>query len=145
MLRRYHRTLTPTPRAAVALAALVALAACATLRQRDNAPPHPITITVENNLALPSDLTVYSVSLAGGAQILGTARPAGNTSFQMTPRSFAEPYRLLARTPSGQRIWSDQYTVNGPETGEVVWTLVPNILAFRDVPDSTATSDTTHR
>lgn len=136
---RRHRLVT----APLALVAVALLGACATLHRQGNEAPHPITITVDNNLSLPSDLTVYSVSLAGGAQILGSARPAGTTSFQMTPRSFSEPYRLLARDAMGRRIWSEEYTVNGPETGEIVWTLVPNILAFRDVPDTTVTADTT--
>lgn len=126
----------------VALLAAVTLAACATMRNQNNLQPHPITITVDNNLRLPTDLTVYSVSTAG-VQILGSAIPAKTTSFRMTPRSFSEPYRLLARTPSGQRIWSEEYTVRDANTGEIVWRLVPNILQFFDMPGDSAAAPAT--
>lgn len=123
-----------------ALVASVALAACATLGPRTNLPPHPITVTINNNLPVPTDLTIYQVSTGGGAQILGTAIPANTTTFQMTPRSFSDPYRFLARTPSGRRIWSEEFTVRDADTGEVRWQLYPNILQFYDMPgDSTAT------
>lgn len=125
---------------ATAVVALTAAAGCATMHQQGNAAPHPITITVNNNLRLPTDLTVYAVSTAGGAQILGSAAPASTASFQMTPRSFSEPYRLLARTPSGERIWSEEYTVRDAQTGEVRWNLIPNILQFFDMPEDSTTT-----
>lgn len=137
-MRLHHRVAVTA-----AVVASAAMGGCATLRQQDNVPPHPITITVNNNLSLPSDLTVYAVSTYGGPRILGSAVPARTTSFQLTPRSFSEPYRLLARTAMGGRIWSQQYTVRDTRTGEIIWTLVPNILAFRDVPDTTATASST--
>jgi len=124
---------------AAALVATVATVGCATMRQSPDVPPHPITITIINNLRIPTDLSVYAVTSGGNVSILGTASPTDSTSFTMTPRAFSEPYRLLVRTPSGQRFWSDEYTVRDANTGEIRWQLVPNILTFYDVADSTST------
>ena len=129
-------------RAASIVATLVAatlVAGCASLHPNTDVPPHPITITVINNLRIPTDLSVYTVTTGGAVTILGTARPTDSTSFTMTPRAYSEPYRLLIRTPSGQRLWSDEYTVRDANTGEIRWQLVPNILTFYDVADSTST------
>lgn len=124
---------------AAALAATVATMACASLRAGPDVPPHPVTITIVNNLRIPTDLSVYAVTSGGNVAILGTAGPTDSTSFTMTPRTFSEPYRLLVRTPSGLRIWSDEYTFRDANTGEIRWQLVPNILTFYDVADSTST------
>lgn len=127
---------------AVALVAALATAGCATMG-RTNVPPHPVTITINNNLHLPVPLTVYDVTTGGGFRILGNATPLGSTSFQITPIAFSQPYRLLAQTPDGRRIWSEEFTVRDADTSEIVWSLVPNILAFHDLPDSATTTATT--
>lgn len=124
---------------AAALVAAIATVGCATMRPGADVPPHPITITIINNLPIPTDLSVYAVTNGGNLSMLGTARPTDSTSFTMTPRAFSEPYRLLVRTPSGRRFWSDEYTVRDANTGEIRWQLVPNILTFYDVADSTST------
>jgi hypothetical protein len=131
MLRR-RRLVTPPP---AALLSLAVLAACATMRSNTDVPPHPVTITVVNNLPVPTDLSVYAVTTGGSVTILGTAAPGDSTQFQMTPRAFSEPYRLLARTPLGRRLWSDEYTVGDANTGEIRWQLVPNILQFFNVAE----------
>lgn len=130
----------PIPlRRTLAVAAASTLTACATLHPNTDVPPHPVTITIVNNLTVPTDLSVYAVTTGGAMTILGTASPGDSTRFQMTPRAFSEPYRLLARTPMGRRLWSDQYTVGDADTGEIRWQLIPNILTFFNMPeDSTA-------
>lgn len=122
-----------------ALVAASALTACATLHPNTDVPPHPVTITVVNNLAVPTDLSIYAVTTGGTLSILGNATPGDSTSFQLTPRSFSEPYRLLARTPMGRRLWSDEYTVGDANTGEIRWQLVPNILQFFNMPEDSTT------
>lgn len=129
---------------APALVAALAIAGCATMRARTDVAPHPVTITVINNLLVPRDLTLYAVTTGGAIRIIGNVPPTDSTTLQMTPRSFSEPYRLLAQgVPSGIRIWSDEFTVRDANTGEIRWMLRPNILQFFDVPeDSTATPGT---
>jgi hypothetical protein len=128
---------------AVAIATAPLAGGCASMHQQPDVPPHPITITVINNLMAPRDLTLYAVTTGGSVRLLGDIPPTDSTSLQMTPRSFSEPYRLLVQgIPRGMRLWSQEFTVRDANTGEIRWMLQPNILQFYDVADSTATSST---
>ena len=125
---------------AAAVAVAITMAGCATMHPNADVPPHPVTITVVNNLSLPTELTLYAVTTGGSFHLLGNVAPSDSTSVQMTPRSFSEPYRLLVQgMQHGARLWSDEFTVRDATTGEIRWQLVPNILQFFNMPeDSTA-------
>lgn len=128
---------------AAALAAAIGLVGCASLRGRTEGPTVPITLEVQNNLALPTDLTVYAVTQSGTRTLLGDVPPASTKSFTFKPVSFSEPYRLLATRPLRRGISSQVFTVGSDMTGKIIWTLSPNIVGFEEVDtDSTAAPDT---
>jgi hypothetical protein len=119
--------------------AVIATAGCASMHANSDVPPHPVTITVINNLMVPASLTLYAFTTGGAVQTLGTVQPTDSTQLQMTPRSFTEPYRLLVQgVLHGPRIWSDEFTIHDANTGEIRWSLRPNILQFYDVADDSA-------
>lgn len=125
-----------------ALAAMttITLAGCASARARANSgPPHPVDVEVNNNLALPTDLTVYLAGLDEGRRILGSVPPGKTKTLRFTPSSYSQPYRLIATQPLRRDVVSQPFTVGSGMTGRLVWTLVPNIIGFEDVD----TADTT--
>ncbi len=123
--------------------AVVGVAGCASLPGRTEGPTVPITVEVRNNLALPTDLTVYAVTRSGARTLLGSVPPASTKSFTFKPVSFSEPYRLLATRALRRAIASQVFTVGSDMTGRIVWTMSPNIVGFEQVDtDSTAASDT---
>ena len=127
---------------ATALVAVIGLAGCASLRGRTEGPTVPVAVEVQNNLPLPTDLTVYAVTRSGARTLLGDVPPASTRSFTFKPLSFSEPYRLLATRPLRRAITSQVFTVGSDMTGRVIWTLSPNIVGFEEVDtDSTAKPD----
>jgi hypothetical protein len=129
--------------AASVLAASVGLPGCASLRGRTEGPTVPIAVEVQNNLALPTDLTIYAVTRSGARTLLGDVPPASTKSFTFKPVSFSEPYRLLATRPLHRTIASQVFTVGSDMTGRIIWTMSPNIVGFEEVDtDSTAAPDT---
>jgi hypothetical protein len=133
------------PLRAVALAAaVIGVAACATLRGRTEGPTVPVAIEVQNNLSIPTDLTVYAVTRSGARTLLGGVPPAATKTFTFKPVSFSEPYRLLATRSLRRAIESQVFIVGSDMTGRIIWILSPNIVGFEDVDtDSTAAPDTT--
>lgn len=126
-----------------AVAALIAaLSACATLRGRTEGPTVPIDLEIQNNLNLPSDLTIYAVSRSGARTLIGSVPPATTTSFRFKPVSFSEPYRLLANRALARPIRSQVFTVGSDMTGRIIWMLSPNIIGFEDVESDSTAADT---
>jgi hypothetical protein len=132
-------------RTLVLAAALVPLG-CTAAATRNEGPPRPVALEIDNNLALPTDLTVYAVTEGGTRRLIGSVPPARNVTFQFTPDSYSTQYRLVARMPLGRQLRSEAFVVGSSMTGQIVWMLVPNLIGFRDVeePDS-AVRDTTPR
>lgn len=129
---------------AAALAVAIGLAGCASPRGRTEGRPVPVDIEVRNNLALPTDLTVFAVTRSGVRTLLGTVPPASTKNFRFTPISFSEPYRLLATRPLRRQIRSEVFTVGSDMTGRIIWTMSPNLIGFEDIDtDSTVIADTT--
>ena len=124
--------------AAVAIAALgAALAACAGHHHVNEAPPHPIAVEVNNNLTTPTELTVFIVQDQGGARrLLGTVPGARTTTFTYTPVAWGQTYRLVARAQLIGSIGSPTFTIADPQTGTIVWTVVPGIVQFFDLADT---------
>ncbi len=113
---------------------------CASARGRSG-PVRPVELDIENNLTVPTDLSVYAIRVNGGArQIIGDVPPATTKAFQFTPDSYSEVYRLVASGPNGRAIRSQSFIVGYDMTGQIIWTLVPNIIGFRD----TGTDSTSH-
>ena len=127
--------------AAIGLAlSVAAVAGCATAGGRTEGATIPIQLQVNNNLRLPTDLTVYAVTRAGNRTLLGGVHPGATANLTFKPVSFSEPYRLLATTPNGRSIRSQSFSVVSDMTGAIVWTLVPNIVGFEIMDaDSVAT------
>ena len=126
-------------------AALVTLG-CSAATAGNQGPPRPLALEIDNNLTLPTDLTIYAQTEGGTRRLIGSVPPARNVTFQFTPDSYSTQYRLVARTPLGGQIRSEAFIVGSGMTGQIVWTLVPNIIGFRDVeePDSTVRDTTRH-
>lgn len=121
-------TALPRPiRLALALALLLAAAGCGAGRKRPGteAPPE-VQIVVENNLPLPTSLTVYVLPENGGRILLGTL-PAGTTgSFRYRPRNLGFLHRLVARDAGGNDRASDLFRFSG--RSRVVWDVRGNLL-----------------
>jgi|SRR5579863_1223696 hypothetical protein len=106
---------------------------------------HPVAIEIDNNLTVPTELMIY-VDQSGIRQALGSVPGGKDKTFKFTPASFGQPYRLLGVAQlQPYPFRSQQFTINGPETGTVLWNLQANILSFYDVLDATnvAPADTT--
>lgn len=133
-------------RTAVRLAAALLALGCTSATTRNEGPPRPVALEIDNNLALPTDLTIYAITDGGTRRLIGSVPPARNVTFQFTPESYSTQYRLIAKTPLGRQLRSEPFVVGSGMTGQIIWTLVPNIIGFRDVeePDSTVRDTTRH-
>lgn len=127
-----------------AAVATAALAGCASARGgRSSGPPNPVQLEVRNNLALPSDLSVYAVAQGHSRTILGDVPPATTRTFTFKPVSYSERYYLLAIRQLKRPIRSQWFSVGDDMTGSIVWTLVPNIVGFEEIDTDSTTADTT--
>lgn len=144
-LRRHARVVLSAGAYFGAVAGLgVGLSACAGHHHISEAPPHPIAVEVQNNITVPTELTVFVEQDQGGArQMLGTVPGDQTRTFTFTPISWGQPYRLLGQRPLGGPVFSPRFTVNDPETGTITWSVIPNQVQFyNSVVDTAATKDT---
>jgi hypothetical protein len=124
-----------------AVAALVATAAvgCASGGKRspkdDQAVNHDVAIEVNNNLTLPTVITVYLVAQQGARTPLGDVPGAQTRTFTFRPYSYSDSYRLLAVRQLANSIRSQSFNVGGPEIGTISWALIPNIVSFYNLPE----------
>jgi hypothetical protein len=129
---------------ALAIAGLGPLA-CAAHHHISEAPPHPIAVEIQNNLARPQELTVF-ITQDGGAlnQRLGTVPGDKIETFRYTPVAWDITYRLVATWggPPGSStedcqcvLVSPRVNVNDPNTGTVVWNMNVNQVRFYDLPE----------
>jgi hypothetical protein len=108
--------------------------ACAGHHHINQAPPHPISVEINNNLTVPTELTVFVTQDQGGPrQMLGTVPGAQTKSFTFTPISWDMTYRLIGQRPLGGPVVSPRFVINDPETGVVSWNVIPNQVEFYDV------------
>jgi hypothetical protein len=122
--------------AVVSIVAVLGLGpiACAGHHHISTAPPHPIAVEINNNLTVPTELTVFITQDAGGIrQMLGTVPGAQTKSFTFTPISWDMTYRIVGERPLGGPVISPRFNVNDPETGVVSWNVIPNQVEFYDV------------
>jgi hypothetical protein len=107
--------------------AVALLSACASGGMgRTDAGPTAAVVVVNNNLTIPTSLTVSLVSESGGRRLLGNVNPGGNGTLPVTGSLPPGRHRLLARTTGGTELVSDPFTVSEGE--QVTWDLQSNIV-----------------
>jgi len=113
---------------------------CAGKHHINEEPPHPIAIEVENNLTIPTEMTVYITQDQGGMQqMLGTVPGAQTRTFTYKPYAWSQTYRLIGRRQLAGPVRSPAFTLADPEVGTVSWIVVPNQVQFYGLPDTTTT------
>jgi hypothetical protein len=138
--RRCARVMSSTSAYFALVAALgIAPVACAGHHQISEAPPHPIAIEVNNNLTIPTELTVYVTQDQGGTRtMVGTVPGAQTKTFTYTPIAWGQSYRFVAERQLAGPLRSPAFTISDPETGTISWMVVPNQVQFYQGADSTA-------
>jgi hypothetical protein len=94
-----HRRVASTAGAVVSIVAVLGLGpiACAGHHHINQAPPHPIAVEINNNLTIPTELTIFVTQDGGGLrQMLGTVPGAKTKSFTFTPISWDMTSRDVA-------------------------------------------------
>ena len=121
-----------------AIAVTVTALGCASLKKKgnDDDRPHPVGVEITNNLAVPTEVTVFVVQSGGGTrQMLGTVPGTEVKTFTFTPVTLSQEYRLVAERALERPVFSQPFRVGSPETGLLEWSLLENIIAFRDLPE----------
>gem|GEM_PF-1185639 len=105
------------------------------------AAPVPVQLVVNNNLLRLTSLTIYTVTWDGVRRLLGSVPPRTTREFSFTPVSYSASYRLLATRMGGRDIRSEVFTIGPDMTGQITWTMIPNLVGFRGTdPDTTGTN-----
>lgn len=119
-------------------AAVVTALGCASAQKKgnDDDRPHPVAVEITNNLAVPTEITVFLVQTGGGTrQMLGTVPGTEVKTFTFTPITLSQEYRLVAQRALERPVYSQPFRIGSPETGLLEWSLLENIIAFRDLPE----------
>ncbi len=115
--------------AVLALLAVTFLAACASgggMQGTADAGPTGATVLVNNNLAVPTSLTVSLVPENGVRRLLGNVSPSGSATLAVRGVVGGGRYRLLGRTNNGNDLVSDPFTLSDGD--QVTWNLQNNIV-----------------
>jgi hypothetical protein len=99
---------------------------------------HDVAIEVNNNLTIPTVITVYLLAQQGARTPLGDVPGAQTRTFTFRPFSYGQSYRLLAERQLANPIRSQSFNVGGPEIGTISWALIPNIVSFYNLPEEPA-------
>ena len=138
---RIHTSFRTAVGMAVVAVAVAASTACTPTNMHSPAgKPVPVQLVVNNNLLRPTDLTIYTVDWDGQRRLLGSVPPRTIRDFSFTPISYTEQYRFLATRITGRDIRSQVFTIGSEMTGQITWTMIPNLVGFRGTdPDTTGT------
>ena len=116
--------------AVLALLAVTFLAACASagggMEGTADTGPTAVTVVVNNNLTIPTSLTVSLVPENGVRRVLGSVSPNGNASLGVRGAITGGRYRLLARTTNGNDLVSDPFSLG--DGAQVTWNVQSNIV-----------------
>jgi hypothetical protein len=126
-------TRTRFPFAALLALALALLPACATAGGGTTDEPTadaPARVVVNNNLVVPTSLTISIVPETGVRRLLGNVPPGGRATLPYNDPGIAGRFRLLARSTAGRDLLSDPFTFNG--RGTITWDLQSNIIRVTD-------------
>ena len=115
---------------AVLSAALLACASGHTKQPNTDETPLPVNLEVQNDLSVPEPLTIYVQSLPGRPRMLGDMGPGTVKTFSFTPAQFGEPYRLIGYQQLMRPFTSAEFTIDGPETGTVIWSVRSGIISL---------------
>jgi hypothetical protein len=120
------------PRARAALSALLVVlalsaSACASAAGRRSEATNRISVRVQNDLVVPSVLTIFIVDDLGTRRLIGNVPANATNTLGYEPSLPSGRYRLMGRTTSGAEIVSPPITATAGET--VVWRLSTNITS----------------
>lgn len=105
-------------------------------KANDDDRPHKVGVEVTNNLAVPTEVTIFLVQTDGGTQqMLGTVPGTEVKTFVFTPLTLSQEYRFVAQRALERPLISQPFRIGSPETGLLEWSLLENIIAFRDLPE----------
>jgi hypothetical protein len=116
--------------AAVALMATTAVGACASGHSHRSDGQQQIVVHVTNDLAPPSDVTVYAVSQDGIRRLLGDVPPNKDRALKVPNEIFpGTSFRIVAERTGGRVIASQPITANSG--GQIIdWDLQTNAVWF---------------
>ncbi|HEX2202366.1 MAG TPA: hypothetical protein VHG91_03670 [Longimicrobium sp.] len=83
------------------------------------------TVVVENNLVVPTSLSVFIVAETGTRTLIGTVPPGNAATLTFRSPAILGSYRLLARTAAGNDIVSNSFALSGGE--RIDWNLRSNV------------------
>ena len=119
------------PRTRAALAALLvalslSFSACATVGGRHSESSNRIGVRVQNDLVVPSVLTIFIVDDLGTRRLIGNVPANVSSTLSYDPSLPSGRYHLVARTTSGAEITSQTITATAGET--IVWRMSNNLV-----------------
>src|SRR5947209_15807242 len=118
---------------ATALLSTTAIAACAmghTPRGGDQQQEQQYVVHLTNNLAPPSDVTVYAVSEGGTRRLMGDVPPNQDRALTIPNNIFpGTSFRIVAEGTSGRGILSQPITASSGG-GMIKWDLQTNAMWF---------------
>jgi hypothetical protein len=119
------------PRTRAAFTALlmvlaVSLSACASAAGRRSESDNRISVRVQNDLVVPSVLTIFIVDDLGTRRLIGNVPANATVTLSYDPSLGSGRYHLVGRTTSGADISSQTITATAGET--IVWRLSNNLV-----------------
>ena len=112
---------------AVLFALVLPLQGCSLFRNSNHA--EGVDVVVDNNLSIPTPLTIYVVSDIGARQLVGTVSPGRRAALHFRAATITGNYRLVARVSSqtrGDYLTSNSVALTGGET--VTWEIRNNTV-----------------
>jgi hypothetical protein len=121
--------------AAMALMATTAIGACASGHSNKGGGEQQIIVNLTNDLAPPSDVTVYAVSQGGIRRLLGDVPPNKGRALKVPSDIFpGTTFRIVAERTAGRSIVSQPITATSG--GQIInWDLQTNSMWFPDTGD----------
>lgn len=113
--------------AAIALLPALGLSACASTGGMKAAQGQEIVVRVQNDMTVPSDVTVHLVRGNQSDQLLGDVTPNKTRTFTETETEVAGQYWLEAKKANGTMVRSRTMSLDAG--AHVAWDLATNTIA----------------